>query len=318
MVRGKGYLHDATTTAIISRHNACRNGHITMDAAPTAFKAIETVYNGYRFRSRLEARWAVFFDTLGIEYRYEPEGFDLEGIRYLPDFWLPSQKYWIEIKGQKPTEAESKKAELLALHTPYEHRTLYVHILAGDVWLPPGYTTHTYMIPHFDLRPPSGIRTTKDFKAWLPTVEVVELFRKMEPIGLHLHADKTGQIYLTANLAWTFKIEEVKSLLIDHRKVQAFNEIISLIDQHRKELEKIFRPVTWGWTVRFVDADTIDTYCWCECTHCGRITIDNPGFKCLDCGENDARYINDSPRLKSAYAAARSARFEHGESGGVE
>lgn len=50
-------------------------------------KAIETVYNGYRFRSRLEARWAVFFDTLGIKYEYEPEGFQLpSGKMYLPDF----------------------------------------------------------------------------------------------------------------------------------------------------------------------------------------------------------------------------------------
>ena len=30
-------------------------------------KAIETIYNGYKFRSRLEARWAVFFDEAGIE-----------------------------------------------------------------------------------------------------------------------------------------------------------------------------------------------------------------------------------------------------------
>lgn len=30
-------------------------------------KPIETHYNGYRFRSRLEARWAVFFDALGIK-----------------------------------------------------------------------------------------------------------------------------------------------------------------------------------------------------------------------------------------------------------
>lgn len=50
-------------------------------------KAIETIYNGYRFRSRLEARWAVFFDALGVEYEYEPEGFDLGGgLYYLPDF----------------------------------------------------------------------------------------------------------------------------------------------------------------------------------------------------------------------------------------
>lgn len=44
-------------------------------------KPIETVYNGYRFRSRLEARWAVFFRAVGIEYQYEPEGFDMDGLR---------------------------------------------------------------------------------------------------------------------------------------------------------------------------------------------------------------------------------------------
>lgn len=53
----------------------------------TQMKAIETYYNGYRFRSRLEARWAVFFDTLGVRYEYEPEGFELDdGTWYLPDF----------------------------------------------------------------------------------------------------------------------------------------------------------------------------------------------------------------------------------------
>ena len=50
-------------------------------------KAIQTEYNGYLFRSRLEARWAVFFDALGVDYEYEPEGFELpSGDRYLPDF----------------------------------------------------------------------------------------------------------------------------------------------------------------------------------------------------------------------------------------
>lgn len=43
----------------------------------TFIKAIETSYKGYRFRSRLEARWAVFFDALGIEWEYEKEGYDL-------------------------------------------------------------------------------------------------------------------------------------------------------------------------------------------------------------------------------------------------
>lgn len=62
-------------------------------------KAIETNYNGYRFRSRLEARWAVFFDSLGVPYEYEKEGFNLgEAGWYLPDFWLPEQNCWVEIK----------------------------------------------------------------------------------------------------------------------------------------------------------------------------------------------------------------------------
>lgn len=60
--------------------------------------AIETAYNGYRFRSRLEARWAVFFDEAGIEYQYEPEGFEYNGERYLPDFFLPEHDLYIEVK----------------------------------------------------------------------------------------------------------------------------------------------------------------------------------------------------------------------------
>ena len=63
-------------------------------------KPIETIYNGYRFRSRLEARWAVFFDALGVKYEYEPEGFKLsDGTLYLPDFYLPESKAFFEVKG---------------------------------------------------------------------------------------------------------------------------------------------------------------------------------------------------------------------------
>ena len=69
-------------------------------------KAIETNYNGYRFRSRIEARWAVFFDELGIVYDYEPEGFALDSGYYLPDFWLPDigRGTWFEGKGTRPHE----------------------------------------------------------------------------------------------------------------------------------------------------------------------------------------------------------------------
>ena len=62
-------------------------------------KPIETRYHGYRFRSRLEARWAVFFDELRIPWEYELEGFDVgNGLQYLPDFFLPDYDLFVEIK----------------------------------------------------------------------------------------------------------------------------------------------------------------------------------------------------------------------------
>lgn len=64
-------------------------------------KAIETRYAGCRFRSRLEARWAVFFDRLNIPWEYEPQGYVVgpQQVPYLPDFWLPELSLWAEVKG---------------------------------------------------------------------------------------------------------------------------------------------------------------------------------------------------------------------------
>ena len=80
-------------------------------------KAIETHYNGYRFRSRLEARWAVFFDAYGVDYEYELEGFELgNGLRYLPDFYIPSLGTYVKIKpSRKFTLNELKKINAFAL-----------------------------------------------------------------------------------------------------------------------------------------------------------------------------------------------------------
>ena len=70
-------------------------------------KAIETVYNGYRFRSRLEARWAVFFNDAEMPYEYEPEGFVLpNGECYLPDFYLPWFNMYVEIKRENLSDEE--------------------------------------------------------------------------------------------------------------------------------------------------------------------------------------------------------------------
>ena len=79
-------------------------------------KAIQTGYKGYHFRSRLEARYAVFFDALGLEWEYEVEGYDLgDAGYYLPDFFLPEHNSWIEIKGNKASDSDIEKCKQLFL-----------------------------------------------------------------------------------------------------------------------------------------------------------------------------------------------------------
>lgn len=93
---------------------------------------IETNYKGCKFRSRLEARWAVLFDHQQIEWDYEPDGFKLRSdwkgkgpkrcpdktvYTYLPDFWLPQVGMYAEVKPMTPTETELAKIILLAQKT---------------------------------------------------------------------------------------------------------------------------------------------------------------------------------------------------------
>ena len=74
---------------------------------------IETYYNGCHFRSRLEARWAVYFDLCGIDWEYETEGYEItlengHTVKYLPDFVLHNiiihtkniiPNLYVEVKG---------------------------------------------------------------------------------------------------------------------------------------------------------------------------------------------------------------------------
>lgn len=104
-------------------------------------KPIETEYAGYRFRSRLEARWAVFFDTADIEFRYEPEGFVLpwsltpawsktKTFRYLPDFYLPGLQMWAEVKADwNPGDRIKFFNAAFAMNEPF--------LVLGDVFQQP-------------------------------------------------------------------------------------------------------------------------------------------------------------------------------------
>lgn len=113
-------------------------------------RIIQTAYSGCRFRSRLEARWAVFYDALGVAWEYEREAYalgpigttvepdgthtswtgdeDYGELAYLPDFWLPTLNCWVEIKGARPTDLECLKAARLSHVTNKD-----MYIFFGDI-----------------------------------------------------------------------------------------------------------------------------------------------------------------------------------------
>jgi hypothetical protein len=98
-------------------------------------KAIETLYKGYRFRSRLEARWAVFLDHAGLKWEYEIEGYNLNGLWYLPDFWLPElggneEGAWFEVKGPEMQEGDDGWTKAAALATASE---VPVFVFSGQI-----------------------------------------------------------------------------------------------------------------------------------------------------------------------------------------
>lgn len=66
--------------------------------------AIKTYYGGCWFRSRAEARWAVFFTRLGLDWEWEPERLkcDTPHGDYLPDFHLPLLDLYLEVKPAHP------------------------------------------------------------------------------------------------------------------------------------------------------------------------------------------------------------------------
>lgn len=99
-------------------------------------KPIPTTYEGVKYRSRVEARWAVFFAEMEWTATYEQEGFDLNGVWYLPDFWLKDFGIFVEIKSESPTAEEITKCELLATASGKR-----VWLLAGS---PGAYNMHEF------------------------------------------------------------------------------------------------------------------------------------------------------------------------------
>lgn len=77
-------------------------------------RPLETYYAGHLFRSRQEAKWAVFFRAMGLQWEYERQGFSVgtPPKPYLPDFYLPELGLWVEVKPAKADVADPRGVRL--------------------------------------------------------------------------------------------------------------------------------------------------------------------------------------------------------------
>ncbi len=107
-----------------SVHTDTRIGHV-----------IETRYANRFFRSRTEARWACFFEHLGVRWEYELEGYVLrDGTRYLPDFYIHEWDAWFEVKPTTDRQFAHSHVHTLSMLRRFTHTTnAYVAFGAPDL-----------------------------------------------------------------------------------------------------------------------------------------------------------------------------------------
>jgi len=109
-------------------------------------KAKPTNYKNVLFRSRLEAKWAIFFDELGIKWEYEPEYGDVEFggflIQYKPDFYLPDYDLWIEVKAKSLRQlSDGEIRKIVGWAKAY----LEILVLSGEPRIPRENTKAHYL-----------------------------------------------------------------------------------------------------------------------------------------------------------------------------
>jgi len=300
----------------------------------------------------------VFFETLGIKWWYEPEGFSLRfdykdfatywdmtedellqaGVpqtfqhldgkkySYLPDFYLPELDYWLEIKGPDPTREEVEKAFML------------------------NYMAYTARIPQMKKAFSAAIEEAMaEIESWEEAVAEVEssfTFEDIIPQGVYIiYGDVPWPFPQKGNIFGYGGIMDSGSTFLD-RLARAE----SVAGESEREETK-YRRSLLGGRLRL---------CWQECPLCLKVGVGRLGAPyCRTCTDDVAEHIfshlagyrvmgdtepsywreppnpadlkamkltkdlmnlefftsgHKSPRLHKAYSAARSARFEHGES----
>ncbi|WBP92179.1 PDDEXK family nuclease [Kitasatospora cathayae] len=226
----------------------------------TTIQPIETRYAGHHFRSRLEARWAVFFDAIGITWEYEPQGYTvgLDRRPYLPDFWLPDLHAFVEVKGDE----ERFDGRLLSDLLRYGGDAVFVLALG--------------QIPHAELgRAPvhaAFIPTSDFYQPASPSIETVE--RAFAAIRTLDESDQAA----------------VKELIHNPPRIAICCQ--HFVFQCGKDADGKAEPLILPIFAPNAFTSVKD--------------ILNP---------NPAWFVLQDRKVIKAYEAARSARFEHGESG---
>lgn len=85
-------------------------------------------WRDWEFESQTEAWAAMFMHKLGIPFMYECEAYLIDGVPTRPDFWLPDQGVWLEIKGADDFNDEQVRRLSAA------HPDTTVFVATGPLW----------------------------------------------------------------------------------------------------------------------------------------------------------------------------------------
>jgi hypothetical protein len=81
------------------------------------------------FRSSWEANIARYFNFVGIKWTYEPKQFEFPVKRgcvsYKPDFYLPKEDTWVEVKGYMDSKSKTKLNRFKRYY-PEEYKKLII------------------------------------------------------------------------------------------------------------------------------------------------------------------------------------------------
>lgn len=293
-------------------------------------KPIETRYDGHLFRSRREARQAVFFNELGIEYQYEPEGYDLEGTRYLPDFYLPRQDCFVEVKGQEPTYEELRKVKLLSLYTGKS-----AYLSHGEI----GGLRHK-LWPIYGYEPPCfyACQAKSAYRIKGVPPHLLHTVQKLTDGGIDV-VFNNGEIMVKQRELTESSYDETylrQHSSIFSNTVQVLKTCyqdgllgLDLFAQHQKELATFYRGIEVetsleNLVIKFSPQEFQLDHHWGECPCCHTIGIAYIGAlvipRCKCYSRDDYPKVDsiESPRIHAAYEAARSSRFEFGWKGSTK